>query len=176
MPRRKHTSSASTCRYPQPRPEALTQYLSSGGTIYALARHIMARPLLTSVAILQEEYEAGMTTHSQTPSGRKVTIDGPVSGIGGFLHPSYSRAVLVPSEARFDRVVSCAGILDSPEWLARRPLPEELSTEEAYALGRYYERVVEEFEEVAEEEGWMWVEELDDKWVAAVEAKATGPG
>jgi len=140
----------------------------------------MARPLLTSVAVLQREYEAGMDTHLQTPSGRKVTIDGPASGIGGFLHPSYSRAVLLPSEARFDRVVRCAGILDSPEWLARRPLPEELSTEEAYALGRYYERVVEEFEEVLEEgeaEGeWTWVEELDEKWVAAVKAKVTGPG
>lgn len=62
-----------------------------------LARHIMApHPILTSVAVVQREYQAGMDTHSQNPIRPKVTVDGPASGIGGFLPPVLLACRLAP--------------------------------------------------------------------------------
>ena len=175
MPKLVSSRIIAASHYPYEPPEALKKYLSTGGTIQALTRRIMARPMIETAEMLQAEFEEGMDAHSYTPPGKPVVPrDWGYTKMGGFLHPSYSRDVLIPSKACFHRVVKCAGILDSPAWLAKRPLPTEMTTAEAHELRLYYKQVIDEFEELMEDE-LSWVKELNPEWIAAIEARVTGP-
>ncbi len=136
----------------------------------------MATPLIANVKILQEELENGMLAYNHTLPGRTVSLrEGFNSGLGGFMHSSYSCDILIRSKDLFDRVVDCAGVFASQKWLTERPLPAQLTPEEVHRLRFYYEQVIEKFE-AAIEKDWTWVKELDANWIAAVKARVSGVG
>ncbi|KAI9878859.1 MAG: hypothetical protein M1830_010331, partial [Pleopsidium flavum] len=139
--------------------KALKNYLCTGGTVSELACHIMAGPLVANVRTLQKQLEDGLDTYSHTPTGKTVSLE-KHSGIGGFIHQSYSCDLLIRSSDLFHRVVDYAGILPPQEWLTQEPLPAHVTAQEVQWLRHYYDRVIEKFEEAVEHD-CKWIKELD---------------